>query len=99
MLLNSKYSKYGLHFSINPIPTTFLYTEAVVTFEYEAQQDDELTLKVGNVISDVQNVSHLNICSYLIDPKSTLATVVLVIFFVSLLPFCCRLMRVGVREH
>ena len=60
MLLNFKYSKYGLHFSINPIPTTFLYTEAVVTFEYEAQQDDELTLKVGDVISDVQNVSHLN---------------------------------------
>ena len=52
-----------------------------MTFEYEAQQDDELTLKVGDVISDVQNVSHLNTCSYIIDPKSTLATVVLVIFF------------------
>ena len=26
-------------------------------FDYEAQQDDELNLKVGDVIKDVQNVS------------------------------------------
>ena len=79
MLLNSKYIAYvWVAFSINPIPTTFLYTVAVVTLAYEAQQDDELTLKVGDFISYVQNVSHLNTCSYLIDPKSTLTTVVLV---------------------
>ena len=33
-------------------------TEAVVTFEYEAQQEDELQLKVGDVIKDVQSVSY-----------------------------------------
>ena len=28
-------------------------------FEYEAQQDDELNLKIGDVIKDVENVSLL----------------------------------------
>ena len=32
-----------------------------MVFEYEAQQDDELDLKVGDVIKDVQNVRGLNL--------------------------------------
>ena len=32
-------------------PNTF--TEAVVTFQYDAQQDNELTLKVGQVLKNV----------------------------------------------
>ena len=35
-------------------PNTF--TEAVVTFDYNAQQDDELTLRVGQVVKNVHVV-------------------------------------------
>ena len=32
------------------------FTEAVVLFDYEKQQDDELSLKVEDVITDVKQV-------------------------------------------
>ena len=35
--------------------------EAVVIFEYEAQQEDELNLKVGDVIKEVQTVRGLTL--------------------------------------
>ena len=31
-------------------------TEAVVLFDYEKQEDDELSLKVGDIIQDVKQV-------------------------------------------
>ena len=34
----------------------FTPVEAEATFDYEAQQDDELTLKVGDVITDITQV-------------------------------------------
>lgn len=39
--------------NLSPLPSL---TEAVVEFEYEKQQDDELTLKIGDVIKDVKQV-------------------------------------------
>ena len=35
---------------------THTFTEAVVLFDYEKQQDDELSLKVGDIITDVKQV-------------------------------------------
>ena len=32
-------------------------TEAVVKFDYDKQQDDELTLRVGEVVENVRQVS------------------------------------------
>ena len=42
----------------SPSPNTHMHTltEAVVLFEYEKQQDDELSLKVGDIITDVKQV-------------------------------------------
>ena len=37
-------------------PHTYTITEAVVLFDYEKQQDDELSLKVGDIITDVKQV-------------------------------------------
>ena len=39
--------------SLSPTHTC---TEAVVLFDYEKQQDDELSLKVGDIITDVKQV-------------------------------------------
>ena len=39
-------------------PSSPYFTEAVVLFEYEKQEEDELTLKVGEVILDVKQVGH-----------------------------------------
>ena len=39
--------------NLSPLPSL---TEAVVLFEYEKQQEDELTLKIGDVIKDVKQV-------------------------------------------
>ena len=42
-----------------PLPThTYMHTitEAVVLFDYEKQEDDELSLKVGDIITDVKQV-------------------------------------------
>ena len=58
-------------------------------FEYEAGQDDELDLKVGDIITDVQTVST---CLYSL------------IWAIVILPVCvccvdvCRWMKDGVRE-
>ena len=38
------------------VPTTHTVIEAVVLFDYEKQQDDELSLKVGDIITDVEQV-------------------------------------------
>ena len=35
---------------------THTLTEAVVLFDYEKQQDDELSLKLGDIITDVKQV-------------------------------------------
>ena len=40
----------------NPHTYTHTFTEAVVLFDYEKQQDDELSLKVGDIITDVKQV-------------------------------------------
>ena len=45
-----------LPFSPYSQPHTHTLTEAVVLFDYEKQQDDELSLKVGDVITDVKQV-------------------------------------------
>ena len=39
-------------------PHTYMHTitEAVVLFDYKKQQDDELSLKVGDIITDVKQV-------------------------------------------
>ena len=37
-------------------------TEAVVMFEYEKQQDDELSMKVGEIITDVKQVC-MRVCT------------------------------------
>ena len=41
----------SVHVSDDVCPNTS--TEAVVTFDYDAQQDDELTLRVGQVLRNV----------------------------------------------
>ena len=56
-------------------------------FEYEAQQDDELDLKIGDLIKDVQTVSHLK--------RVTLTTIY--VCFVDFIFY--RWMRAGVRGH
>ena len=38
------------------LPSTHTFTEAVVLFDYEKQQDDELSLKFGDIITDVKQV-------------------------------------------
>ena len=38
------------------IVSVLFYAEAVVVFDYEKAQDDELDLKVGQVIQDVVEV-------------------------------------------
>ncbi len=48
-----------------PPPPSTTSAEAVVMFEYEKQLDDELDLKIGDIIQDVQQVSgctHLLVC-------------------------------------
>ncbi len=40
-----------------PPPPSTTPAEAVVVFEYEKQLDDELDLKIGDIIQDVQRVS------------------------------------------
>ena len=44
----------SVHVSDDVCPN--LSTEAVVTFDYDAQQDDELTLRVGQVLRNVRVV-------------------------------------------
>ena len=44
----------SVHVSDDVCPNTS--TEAVVTFDYDAQQDDELTLKLGQVLRNVRVV-------------------------------------------
>ena len=47
-----------LLFILNPLSTTLHTDEVVVIFDYEAQEDNELDMKVGDVIKDVVKVSH-----------------------------------------
>ena len=42
--------------SSSPLSSSSSFTEVIVLFEYEKQQEDELTLKVGEVISNVKQV-------------------------------------------
>ena len=44
------------------LPPLSSLTEAVVLFEYEKQQDDELSMKVGEVITDVKEVC-MRVCT------------------------------------
>ena len=39
--------------------------DAVVTFDYDKQQDDELTLRAGEILV---NVNHVSILLYLLTP-------------------------------
>ena len=43
-------------------PNTHMHTitKAVVLFDYEKQEDDELSLKVGDIITDVKQVCAVN---------------------------------------
>ena len=48
-------------FYILPLLThTCTLTEAVVLYDYEKQEDDELSLKVGDVITEVKQVCAVN---------------------------------------
>ena len=48
----------SLSLSYSAPPNTHMHTltEAVVLFDYEKQEDDELSLKVGDIITDVKQV-------------------------------------------
>ena len=52
-VINVDFMRIGMH-----VKDAFFVTsvEAEVTFDYEAQQDDELTLKVWDVITDIAQV-------------------------------------------
>ena len=49
-------SSFLVPFLLCPSQHTYAHTEAVVLFDYEKQEDDELSLKVGGIITDVKQV-------------------------------------------
>ena len=56
MYTHNLYSSSSSSFSSSSPPSSPSFTEAVVLFEYEKQEEDELTLKVGEVILNVKQV-------------------------------------------
>ena len=55
-------SSFLVPFPYSAPPNTHMHTitKAVVLFDYEKQEDDELSLKVGDIITDVKQVCAVN---------------------------------------